>query len=67
MTGAGDVSFGFCDAQCHIPSGLFRRRDSFVGHAMKHGSVYSIRQMSIEFGHREIRLTGRGVAFEQGE
>jgi hypothetical protein len=61
------VSFGFCDAQCHIPSWLFRRRDCFVARAMGPGSGYSIRQMSIEFGHREIRLTGRGVAFEQGE
>jgi hypothetical protein len=34
---------------------------------MRPGSGHSIRQMSIEFDHREIRLTGRGVAFEQGE
>jgi hypothetical protein len=34
---------------------------------MRPGSGYSIRQMSIKFGHREIRLTGRGVAFEQGK
>ena len=67
MTGAGGVSFGFCDAQSPILGGLYRRRDSFVGRAMRPGSCYSIRQMSIEFGHREIRLTGRGVAFEQGE
>jgi hypothetical protein len=64
MTSAGDVSFGFCHTQSHIPGGLFRRRDPFVWRAMRPGSGYSIRQMSIDFGDREIRLTGRGVAFE---
>jgi hypothetical protein len=67
MTSPGDLSLGFCGAQSHILGGLFRRRDSFVGRAMRPGSGHSIRQMSIEFGHREIRLTDRCEAFEQGE
>jgi hypothetical protein len=67
MTSAGDTSFGFCDAQSHILDGLFRRRDTFVGRRMRPGSGYSIREMSIEFGHREIRLMDRCEAFEQGE
>jgi hypothetical protein len=67
MTSAWDVTFSFCDPQSHILGGLFRRRNSFVGRAMRPGSGHSIRQMSIEFGYREIRIADRCEAFEQGE
>jgi hypothetical protein len=40
---------------------------TFVGPGMRLGSGHSIRQISIEFGDREIRLTDRCEAFEQGE
>jgi hypothetical protein len=67
MTSAADAPSSSCDAQSHILGGLFRWRDTFVGRGMRSGSDYSIRQMSVQFGHREIRLTDRREAFEQGE